>query len=198
MAGNPDGRERRSAGVWATADDALLAGLAAGDEDAAAAFVRRFQGRVFGVALAVVRDRAVADDVAQEALLRAWRHAAAYDTRRGSVTTWLLTITRNLAIDALRAMRAVPTDPDVLSGLLPPTGGSGPDGAAVASDEATRVRAGLAALPEEQRRAVVLARLSGLTAAEIGEREGVPLGTAKTRIRSGLIRLRESMAGEPA
>lgn len=198
MGGNPPGGPGRSTGVWGAADDALLAGLAAGDQDAAAAFVRRFQGRVFGVALAVVREPAVADDVAQEAFLRAWRHAGAYDARRGTVTTWLLTITRNLAIDALRAMRAVPTDPIVLAGLLPPVGGSGPDGAAVAADDAGRVRAALAALPEEQRRAVVLARLSGLTAAEIGAREGVPLGTAKTRIRTGLLRLRDAMAGEPA
>lgn len=198
MGGNPPGGAGRSTGVWGAADDALLAGLATGDQDAAAAFVRRFQGRVFGAALAVVREPAVADDVAQEAFLRAWRHAGAYDPRRGSVTTWLLTITRNLAIDALRAMRAVPTDPDVLAGLLPTVGGSGPDGAAVAADDAGRVRAALAALPEEQRRAVVLARLSGLTAAEIGLREGVPLGTAKTRIRTGLLRLRDAMAGEPA
>ncbi|MCU1379638.1 MAG: polymerase [Acidimicrobiales bacterium] len=185
-------------GVWAVADDALLAGLGAGDPDASAAFVRRFQGRVFGLAVTMVGDRAVADDVAQEAFVRAWRHAGAYDARRGSVTTWLLTITRNLAVDALRAMRSTPTDPDVLAAMLPPTGGSGPDGAAVAAEDAARVRAALAALPPEQRRAVVLARFSGLTAAEIGEREGVPLGTAKTRIRAGLLRLREAMAGDPA
>jgi RNA polymerase sigma-70 factor (ECF subfamily) len=184
--------------VWAVADDALLAGLGAGDPDAAAAFVRRFQSRVFGLAVTMVGDRAVADDVAQEAFVRAWRHAAAYDARRGSVATWLLTITRNLAIDALRAMRSVATDPDVLAGLLPAAGGSGPDGAAVAVDEVARVQVALAALPAEQRRAVVLARFSGLTAAEIGEREGVPLGTAKTRIRAGMLRLREAMAGEPA
>jgi RNA polymerase sigma factor (sigma-70 family) len=184
--------------MWAVADDALLAGLGAGDPDASAAFVRRFQGRVFGLAVTMVHDRAVADDVAQEAFVRAWRHAAAYDARRGSVTTWLLTITRNLAVDALRAMRSVPTDPEVLAGFLPPAAGSGPDGAAVAVDEVARVEVALAALPPEQRRAVVLARFSGLTAAEIGEREGVPLGTAKTRIRAGMRRLREAMAGDLA
>jgi RNA polymerase sigma-70 factor (ECF subfamily) len=184
--------------VWAVADDALLAGLGAGDPDAAAAFVRRFQGRVFGLAVTMVGDRGVADDVAQEAFVRAWRHANAYDARRGTVATWLLTITRNLAIDALRAMRSSPTDPDVLAALLPAAPGSGPDGAAVASDDAARVRTALAALPEEQRRAVVLARFSGLTAAEIGDREGIPLGTAKTRIRTGLLRLRDVMAEDRA
>ena len=185
-------------GVWAVADDALLAGLGAGDPDAAAAFVRRFQGRVFGLAVTMVGDRTVADDVAQEAFVRAWRHAAAYDARRGSVATWLLTITRNLAIDSLRAMRSVPTDPGVLAGLLPPAGGSGPDGAVVAGEDADRVRAALAALPPEQQRAVVLARFSGLTAAEIGVREGIPLGTAKTRIRAGMLRLRDAVAGDLA
>jgi RNA polymerase sigma-70 factor (ECF subfamily) len=144
----------------------------------------------------MVGDRAVADDVAQEAFVRAWRHAGAYDARRGSVATWLLTITRNLAIDALRAMRSVPTDPDVLAGLLPAAGGSGPDGAVVAGDDLARVRAALAALPPEQQRAVVLARFSGLTAAEIGQREGIPLGTAKTRIRAGMLRLRDAVAGD--
>jgi RNA polymerase sigma-70 factor (ECF subfamily) len=198
LVGNPGPVAGRSNGMWALADDALLAGLASGDADAAAAFVRRFQRKVFGLALTMVGDRAVADDVAQEAFVRAWRHGGNYDARRGSVTTWLLTITRNLAVDALRAMRSVPTDPDVLAALLGPAPGSGPDGAAVAVDEAERVRAALAELPVEQRRAVVLARFSGMTAAEIGRCEGIPLGTAKTRVRSGLVRLRAAMAGDPA
>ena len=174
-------------------DDALVAGMAAGDQDATAAFVRRYQHRVHGLAVTMVADSAVADDVAQEAFVRAWRHAASYDVRRGSVATWLLTITRNLAIDALRAMRASPTAPDVIVALAPPAAGSGPDGAAIASDEARRVSVALAALPAEQRRAVLLARLSGMTAAEIGVFEGVPVGTAKTRIRTGLLRLRDAL-----
>jgi RNA polymerase sigma-70 factor (ECF subfamily) len=187
--------------VWTTSlgdasDDALLAGVAAGDTDATAAFVRRFQNRVFGLAVTMVGDRAVADDVAQEAFVRVWRHAGSYDARRGSVTTWLLTITRNLAIDALRAVRAQPTDPDVLAALLPAATTTGPDVAAVASDELRRVCIALEALPTEQRRAVLFARLSGMTAAEIGAHEGVPLGTAKTRVRLGLLRLRDAMVGE--
>ena len=92
--------------MWAAPDDALLAGFAVGDSDAAAAFIRRHQRRVFGLALAVVGDPVLAEDVAQEAFARAWRHAGAYDPRRGSVPTWLLTITRNLAIDAARLRRA--------------------------------------------------------------------------------------------
>jgi RNA polymerase sigma factor (sigma-70 family) len=185
-------------GVWEASDDAVLEGMAAGDDAATAVFVRRFQRRVFGLALAVTGDEGTAAEVAQDAFVRAWTHAASFDPRRGSVTTWLLAITRNLAVDALRAMRSVPMDPEVLLALLPPSGGSGPEGAAVATDDARRVRVALDALPPEQRRAVVLARFSGLTAAEIGEREGVPVGTAKTRIRSGLVRLRDAMSTETA
>lgn len=180
--------------MWNVADDALLAGLGTGDADATAAFVRRFQSRVFGLAVTMLGDRAAADDVAQEAFVRAWRHAGAYDARRGSVATWLLTITRNLAVDALRAGRSTPMDPDVLVGVVGAAGGPGPDDAAATGDDVARLRRALAALPEQQRRAVVLARFGGLTAQEIGEREGVPLGTAKTRVRDGLLRLRASLA----
>jgi RNA polymerase sigma-70 factor (ECF subfamily) len=177
------------------ADDALVAGLAVEDADAATAFVRRFQPKVFGLALAVTRDAALADDVAQEAFLRAWRSASTYDTVRGSVAAWLLTITRNVAIDAVRARRATPTDDDQLDRLLQSAFG-GDDHADGTGDEAARrieaasIVARVRQLPSEQARAVVLAVYGGCTAEEIGRREGVPLGTAKTRIRTGLRRLR--------
>ena len=94
-------------------DEALLAGMAHGDEQAGLAFVRRYQGRVFGLALSMLGDPGLAEDVAQEALVRAWRHAPVYDPRRGAVSTWVLTIGRNLTIDALahapRASRPIPT-----------------------------------------------------------------------------------------
>ncbi len=93
-------------------DEALLAGMAVGDQSAAVTFVRRYQRRVFGLAYSMTSDAGVAEDVAQEAMVRVWRHAPVFDPRRGSVTSWVLTITRNLAIDALRLRRAVPTDPD--------------------------------------------------------------------------------------
>lgn len=181
-----------------TADDALLASVAFGDNDAMTAFTRRYQARVFGLARTIVGDVNVAEDVAQEAFLRAWRHAAAYDSRRASVATWLLTITRNLAIDAIRPQRPQPVDPSMLGLDLEARGaGSAPDAAAEASEEATRIRAALAELPEGQRRALVLATMCGRTAKEVSETEGIPLGTAKTRIRSGLQRLRLTLASEP-
>jgi RNA polymerase sigma-70 factor (ECF subfamily) len=182
--------------VWAAPDDALLAGMAAGDRDAVVAFVRRFQRRVFGLAVAVVGDPVLAEDVAQEAFLRAWRNAATFDTRRGSVTSWLLTVTRNLAIDAIRLRRAEPVDPDALVAMHLPTNEATPADIAVAHEQVSRLAAALRRLPEEQRRAVVLAGIGGRTAREVGELEDVPVGTAKTRIRTAMIKLRESLLAE--
>ena len=101
-------------------DDSLLAGMAMGDAVAAAAFVRRYQPRVCGLALTIVRSNTVAEEVAQEAFLRIWRSATAYDARRGQVGTWVLTITRNLAIDALRLRgnHERPLDPQALTETL--------------------------------------------------------------------------------
>ena len=93
-------------------DEGLLAGLAVGDDQAALVFVRRYQRRLFGLAMGILGDAVLAEEVGQEAFLRIFRHAVMFDARRGSVTSWALTITRNLAIDALRVRRAVATDPD--------------------------------------------------------------------------------------
>jgi RNA polymerase sigma factor (sigma-70 family) len=166
-------------------DEALLAGLAAGQADAAAAFVRRFQARVYGLVITIVRDRGTAEEVAQEAFVRAWRHAGTYDPRRGRVATWLLTIARNVAIDATRLRRVEPLDPDVVVSRL------GAVEPAELPDE--RLRQAVAELPEEQRRALFLAAYLGRTAREIGELEGLPLGTVKTRIRTAMLKLHESL-----
>jgi RNA polymerase sigma-70 factor (ECF subfamily) len=182
--------------VWAPADDALLAGYGDGDPQAATSFIRRHQARVYGLAQSIVLDPALAEDVAQEAFTRAWRHAATYDARRGSVPTWLLTITRNLAIDALRLRRSIPVDPTTLAALdLTAVGADAEPGrAAELADQATRLRIAISALPEDQRRALVLAGLMGRTAKEVSEREDIPLGTAKTRIRTAMRKLRVALA----
>lgn len=177
-------------------DEALVAGLAAADADAAVAFVRRFQRRVYGLALAMLCNPEAAEDVAQEAFTRAWRHAPAYDSRRASVATWLLTITRNLAIDHLRLRRVEPLDPDLLIALQGPTPAPGPAECAAAEDDAGRLRIALARLPEDQRRALVLAAIGGRTAREVGELEGIPLGTAKTRIRTAMHKVRGELEAE--
>jgi RNA polymerase sigma-70 factor (ECF subfamily) len=180
------------------ADGALLAALGLGDPDAAVAFVHRFQHQVFGLALTLCSDRRLAEDIAQQTFERAWRHAASYDARRGSVRTWILTICRRLAIDALRLRRQHPVDPAALGALLPPSfdrEGSDPGGPRSATGQ---VRAELAQLPDPQRRAVLLAAVGGHTAAEIAEFEGIPVGTAKTRLRAGLLRLRQQLTEEHA
>jgi len=182
--------------MWSVSDDALLAGLATGDPEAASAFVRRFQRRVFGLAVTIVGESRAAEDVAQEAFLRAWRHAGAYDARRGTVVTWLLTITRNLAIDAVRVRRPITLDPDVILGLDLAGAERLPEELVALRDDADRLVAALARLPADQRRALVLAGLMGRTAREVSEVEGIPLGTAKTRIRTGLLRLRAALVSE--
>jgi RNA polymerase sigma-70 factor (ECF subfamily) len=174
-------------------DEDLLAGMAVGDQNATVTFVRRYQRRVYGLAHAMTGDVGVSEDVAQEALIRVWRHAPVFDPRRGSVTSWVLTITRNLTIDALRLRRATPTDPDDFAAAAMMSMEHNPEDAVLRGDVRHLVHDALAVLPPEQRRAVVLASVYGRTALEISESEGIPLGTAKTRIRTGLLRLRAAV-----
>ncbi|MFA5882808.1 MAG: sigma-70 family RNA polymerase sigma factor [Acidimicrobiia bacterium] len=182
--------------MWTVSDEALLAGMAAGDADAATAFVERFQRRVYGLALTIVGEPRAAEDAAQEAFLRAWRHAAAYDARRGSVATWLLTIARNAAIDLVRVRRPVAMAPETLAAFDERDWTADPADRSVVADDARRLHAALQRLSDEQRHAVMLAGLYGYTAREIAEIEGIPLGTAKTRIRTALIRLRGMLVRE--
>ncbi|MGH3714223.1 MAG: RNA polymerase sigma factor [Micromonosporaceae bacterium] len=174
-------------------DESLLAGLASAEPDLAAAFVRRFQGRVFGLAYAILADPDAANEVAQEAFVRAWRHAAVFDRRRGSVATWLLTITRNLAVDAVRLRRAIPVDPVLFTSLRAPSTDPVPGEDITTAGELNRLRDALGELPSDQRRCLLLAVFNGLTAKEIGELDDVPLGTVKTRIRTALLKLRTSL-----
>lgn len=173
-------------------DESLLAGMAVGDVDAAAAFVRRYQARVYGLALTVVGTPSLAEEVAQEAFVKVWRHAGAYDARRGSAVSWLLTITRNAAVDAVRYRRELPMDPDLLTRTLIGDRDriAGPENEVADADQ---VRAALATLSPEQSRALVLMTFYGLTARDIAEREGVPVSTVKTRVRRGLTALRDRL-----
>jgi RNA polymerase sigma factor (sigma-70 family) len=174
-------------------DAALLAAIALGDGAACTVFVRRHQRAVYGVAVGVCGDSQLAEDVAQQTFERVWKHAASFDERRGSVRTWMLTICRRAAIDVIRARRSTPFSPDDLMFILPSTRQDEVEDLAGTSTELVRVRAAMLRLPDDQRRAVLLASLSGLTAAEIAEVEQIPLGTAKTRIRLGLRRLRSQL-----
>jgi len=174
-------------------DEALLAGLSFGDAEAGRAFVGRFRSRVFGLAVTILGDPVLAEDIAQEAFLRAWRHGPSYDPRRGTVAAWMARITRNLAIDALRLRRAEVMGPQAMAAVLPPDDASVED-AAVTADAVAAVRQALRALPEEQARALLLSAFYGRTAEEISRAEAIPLGTAKTRIRLGLRRIRATLS----
>jgi RNA polymerase sigma-70 factor (ECF subfamily) len=174
-------------------DEALLSGLATGDPEFAVTFVRRFQDRVFGVAMAVTGDQQLAEDIAQQTFERAWRHAQIYDSRRGSVATWLTTIAHNLAIDAVRTRRAEPVAPEDLDAMVG-TVTQTPEQWALADEASSRLRDAVARLPREQARALVMAGIYGMTAQQVADYEHIPLGTAKTRIRTAMAKLRTTLA----
>ena len=177
--------------MWSLSDEALLAGLRSGDPHAAAGFVRRYQARVYGLAYTILGDRASAEEAAQETFLKAWRHADAYDARKGQVSTWLLTIARNTAVDAARMKRADPLDPQALVALCE-RDDEDPDEPFVAADDRQRLRNALRDLPVEQKLALVHAAFYGRTAREISASENVPVGTVKTRIRAAMLKLRSA------
>jgi RNA polymerase sigma factor (sigma-70 family) len=175
-------------------DEALLAGYATGDPRTAAAFVRRFQGRVYGLALTIVRQPALAEEVAQETFTRVYRHAGNYDARKGRVSTWLLSIARNMAIDVTRMKRLDPVDPEVIEAELTIESRTpAVDDAAMQPDERDQLRAAITDLPDDQRRAIVLTAYMGRTAREISDLDDVPLGTVKTRIRTAMLKLRSEL-----
>lgn len=190
--GRKEGVSRIGVPVERMDDHALLAGYADGIPEVAVAFVRRFQGHVYGVALAILGDAALAEDVAQHAFERAWRNARRYDAERAAVRTWLTTITRNLAIDSLRSRKPSPVDPTDLVRLLGPPEDD-PGFKSVQSDSARALRAAIRDLPPEQGRALVMAGVYRLTAEEVAITEGIPLGTAKTRIRSAMRKVRDDL-----
>lgn len=173
--------------MWSLSDESLVAGMASRDAQAVTAFVRRFQGRVFGLAVTILADRQAAEEAAQETFVRAWRHADAYDARRGAVATWLLTIARNVSIDMLRVRRQEPVDPEIMLTMI------GADPGETSYEDKDRVRNALRTLPAEQRRALVLAAFYGRTAREISEMDEVPIGTVKTRIRTAMSKMRTAL-----
>jgi RNA polymerase sigma-70 factor (ECF subfamily) len=179
-------------------DDALLAGLADSDHEVTLAFVRRFQSKVYGVAMAVLGDSGQAEDVVQQTFERVWRHAEMYDPLRGTVRTWVTRIAHNLAVDAARARRATPVDPADLTASLAMVYETTPEQYAVAHEGSRALRSALRELPPAQARAVVMAGIYGMTAREVAEFEAIPLGTAKTRIRTAMERLRTTLVPEGA
>lgn len=183
--------------MWDVSDEALLAGVAAGDPDVAAVLVHRFQHRVYGLALAVTRERVAAEDVAQDTFVRAWRYAASFDARRGTAAAWLLAIARNVALDHARTIGRRLDHPSAdADRLLADVVGD--HDLVSPHDELVPIVDELRALPAEQRETLMAAAYFGFTAREISAAWGVPIGTVKTRLRSALGRLRDVLAGVPA
>ena len=175
--------------------------MQARDQEALSSLFDRFRGVVFSLALRIVRDRAEAEEILTDVFLQAWRQAGGFDRSRGSVGAWLITLSRSRAIDRLRARGRRDTALDVLTragreGGEAPHAGGGPEGAADLVLKRRRIGAALEALSPEQRRAVELAYYEGLSHSEIAAALGEPLGTVKTRIRQGLLRLREKLAAQ--
>jgi RNA polymerase sigma-70 factor (ECF subfamily) len=166
----------------------LLLEAAAGDR---AAFTELYDGTaslVFGIALRVVRDRTLAEDVAQEIYVELWRTAARFDPERGTAKAWITTMAHRRAVDQVRREQSQRDRRDRAAALAEPASA---DVATEVEDALDRVdvRSALADLTELQREAVELAYYGGLTYREVAERLGAPLGTVKTRMRDGLIRL---------
>jgi RNA polymerase sigma-70 factor (ECF subfamily) len=170
-------------------DDALLVSrLAAGDADALRLLYERYGRIVFGMTMRLLGDRQAAEECTQDVFVSAWRRASTYEASRARVSTWLLTIARNRAIDATRRRAARPVDPHEDIWATEQT----PDTADLVlhADEAGRVAAAMAELPDAQREAISLAYFDGLSHTEIAERLALPVGTVKGRIRLALDRLR--------
>jgi RNA polymerase sigma-70 factor, ECF subfamily len=175
----------------------LLRRSARGDEAAFAALYDATSRRLFGLVLRIVRDHAMSEEVTQEVYLDVWRHSARFDAQRGSAMSWLMTIAHRTAVDRVRASEASRRRDDAHATTHQDVEFDTTAESAQASLEAQRVRRALTTLTDAQRSAVELAYLGGYTHTEVARLLDLPLGTAKTRIRDGLIRLRDTL-GVPA
>ncbi len=172
-------------------DEALLALCSRADENALGELYDRYGRIAYGLALRIVRDRALAEDAVQEAFLAVWRSAGAFLAEQGKPSTWILTLVHRRAVDLVRREERRRVDP--LEDVEPQTG--------EATDEEAWLRAqrqvvqeALRKLPPEQREAIELAYYGGFTQSELAEKLGQPLGTIKSRMFAGLKRLRELLA----
>ncbi len=168
-----------------------LSGL--GDESAFARLYDATAARAFGMAVRVVRDPSQAEEVAQEAFLEVWRTASRFDPARGSAVSWILTLVHRKAVDRVRSAEASTRRDTTYHQTSHGVEHDSTAEAAHASMEARRVRQAMASLTEVQRQALELAYFKGYTHTEVATMLELPVGTAKTRIRDGLIRLRDTM-----
>jgi RNA polymerase sigma-70 factor, ECF subfamily len=169
----------------ASSSKTLIGRIAAGDHEALGEFYDRFASMANGLALRILRNTSDAEEVVQEVFLQAWRQADRYDAARGTPEAWISTLARTRALDKLRRRASRREE---ASDAAPGTTST------PANVEVLAVRKALDSLSGPQRRALELAYYDGLTQSEIATRLGEPLGTIKTRIRTAMLRLRESLA----
>jgi RNA polymerase sigma-70 factor (ECF subfamily) len=181
-------------------DEELMSRLAGQDLGAFGTLYDRYSDLVYSVALRVVADSQVAEDVTQDVFLRVWRRPEQFDLRRGKFVTWLLSVTRNRSIDVRRSQgrrlrrEAAPAADGESEDVLPSTDErDDPALATVLADDRRAVRKALEVLPQEQKLAIQLAYFGGLTQQEIANQLGQPLGTVKTRIRLGMQKMRVTL-----
>jgi RNA polymerase sigma-70 factor (ECF subfamily) len=176
-------------------DVELLKAIAAQDEAALAQLYDRYRAILFGLLMRILNNREEAEDVLQELFLQVWRRAADFDENRGRPFTWLVTMARSRGIDRLRALASRER---VANEGARDEAEAVSDAASDAfrSEQRGFVTNALAQLPDEQKGPLMLAYFDGLTQSEIATRLGAPLGTVKTRMRTGLMRLRELLAGK--
>ena len=178
-------------------DAALVARLAQGDGDALEVLYDRYSRVVYSFSLRMLADVSSAEELTQEVFLRLWRQGGSYQQSRGVFLTWLLSVTHNMAIDEIRRRKRRPiaadtSEDDQTLTMLPDTRTDVENAAWLTSLQAI-VRDALQEIPHLQRQVIELAYFSGLTQREIAERLGEPLGTIKTRMRLGLLKLRERL-----
>lgn len=175
-------------------DEQLLDLVTRRSEAALGAIYDRYGALVYTIALRVTGDRQTAEEVVQDVFQNVWQTAAGFQPGRGSCAAWLVGVTRHRAIDATRSKRERARSRE--QGIEQETfvdASIGPDTAAIQADLRVAVKQALDALPTSQRQAVEMAYYGGLTRVEIAERLGEPLGTVKTRLRLGLLKLRDML-----
>jgi RNA polymerase sigma-70 factor (ECF subfamily) len=187
---------------YPTSDASLVRRMQGGDERALSEFYDRWYPVVNGVVSRMVKSPSDAEDVVEETFWQVWRQCDRFDTDRGSVQTWLLTIARSRALDRLRSAQRrreepideTPAESTAAQNSAYVDQASDPSLAAELSERRKLVRDALADLPAEQREALELGYFGGLTQAEIAERTGQPLGTVKTRMRLAMMKLKDRLS----
>jgi RNA polymerase sigma-70 factor (ECF subfamily) len=185
------------AGEDPAADRLLIQAVARGSGDAVADLYDRYGGTVYGLALRVLGQPDLAEEVAQDVFAQVWRDAGRYDAARSTVAGWIVMLTRTRAIDRLRARRARPdvsaaVETDRVTPMASPD--RTPESSTIVAEDRRLVRGALARLPDQFRSLIEMAYYEGLTHTEIAARTGIPLGTVKTRIRSAMGTLRSTLA----